>query len=112
MANPGTEAVAISQIVLNGQTQNFQAFIDGQDISVNPGAVPAMVGRDESFQIEVRFTASAEREDKAELKIVSDANPSINTVNLIANGRSPCIKVSPEEITFATGLLNVPTSSC
>ena len=29
-------------------------------------------------------------------------------MNLIANGRSPVQKVSPEEITFATGLLNVP----
>ena len=108
VANPGTEPVAISQIVLNGQTQNFQAFIDGQDISVNPAAVPAMVGRDQSFQIEVRFTATAEREDAAELKVVSDANPGINTVNLVANSRAPCIKVAPEELTYPTGLVGRP----
>jgi hypothetical protein len=108
VANPGTEAVIINQIVLTGQTQNFKARIDGQDIMANPGAVPGMLGPDKSFQIEVEFIAAAERQDEAELKIVSDANPPITTVNLVANGKSPCIKVSPTEVTYMTGLVGRP----
>lgn len=111
--NLGQVALSITEIVLNG-SPDFTPQIGGND----PRRVPAVLedpdgdgepglGPDKSFQIAVTYRPPVEGPDRGELLIRSSdpLSPQVS-VNLTANGETPCLRVVPRALEFPASLVN------
>ena len=112
--NVGTEVLYFNSMNLSGST-DFSVMIDGQD----PLATPAVLADPDgdgveglapqgSFEISVTYAPASEGADSGQLSIqTNDPISPISTLELTANGATPCIEVVPADgLAFGAGLVN------
>ncbi|MEE2789945.1 MAG: choice-of-anchor D domain-containing protein [Myxococcota bacterium] len=111
LTNPSDLPVDLLDMLLTSASGRFRAFFEGQDISIDPGAIPATVNGGESIAFDIVFSPENQRADTANLTIISNAMPPRIDVAIAANRAAPCMRISPAEITFPFGLVNRPTET-
>ncbi len=112
VSNLGQEALTINAMRLSG-SQDFSITIGEQD----PVAEPSVLGDPDgdgspglapggSVEVTVHYLTEVQGPDSGELIIDSnDPNAPAFVVNLTANGASPCIQISPEQVEFPSALV-------
>ncbi|MCB9528327.1 MAG: hypothetical protein H6703_00285 [Myxococcales bacterium] len=116
--NIGTETVFIDGLRLDGSA-SFHVLLGGQDIADagDPAALWADPDGDGEpglaaghwFEIDVTYSAVTDNFDEGTVVITSNDSVSERTVDLQANGDTPCVRVTPETVEFGPALIERDT---
>ncbi|MCB9547074.1 MAG: choice-of-anchor D domain-containing protein [Myxococcales bacterium] len=111
VSNIGSSVLLIEDIVVNG-SPDFTVRVNGVDLAQDASilADPDQDGQpglsdDTSFELQVVYAPQVDGPDAGQIVIFStDPQRPQETVELTANGASPCIRVQPETLEFPAAL--------
>lgn len=112
ITNVGFSTILFTQVLVN-ESPDFTAQFNGTDIVADPSALgdpdgdgsPGLAAGG-AFEVDVIYAPPTEGPDRGSLVFETEGAPSV-AVNLLANGATPCIKVTPEDgISFPPSLIN------
>ncbi|MCA9540788.1 MAG: choice-of-anchor D domain-containing protein [Myxococcales bacterium] len=110
--NTGGAVVTISRLQLDGGAGDFTVVLNDDDPIANPalledpdqdGVAGLAPGR--SFDVIVIYQPDGDGQDVGALTYHSDAVVPQVTVNLLANGATPCIRVNPNPVQYGAVLI-------
>lgn len=113
VSNVGSADLEITGMRIDGSA-DFTATINGADPNRRPDVLDDPdgdgnpgVASEQGFGIRVKYSPLTDGPDRAELTLeTSDPNQREVRINLVANGATPCLTVTPAALEFRTSLVN------
>ena len=111
VSNIGSAVLLLEEILVNG-SPDFTVRVGGEPLAENPNLLADPDGDGDpglspgtSFEIQAVYAPQVDGPDSGEIVVHStDPRRPEEVVQLIANGASPCIRVTPETVEFAAAL--------